>query len=313
MQIEIDIPRPWLTLSLIVGGVAAYFYLGAGSVGESVTAQVTQGEIERAEEIEEREGIEEIKEREEEVVVPPPVGGQYRDPALITKAAEEEVRRARIEQAILERQEEILRYELRVLEEERQARGPNVSPELEEEFRHATRRLVSLLQDQERAEQFLLESLNQIWEAQGRATALGKGFVGSGKPLKLSWPVKVTWISAGFHGSQYEEIFGFAHEGVDLPVLQGTLVRTAAAGTVREVAEGPFDYILIQHDDGSVALYGHLSAFLVEEGQYVRAGDPIARSGGRPGTDLFTTGEHLHFELRINGVAVDPLKYLPPL
>ena len=61
-------------------------------------------------------------------------------------------------------------------------------------------------------------------------------------------------------------------------------------------------------------MYGHISGFLVEERQKVRAGDAVALSGGRPGTKgagRLTTGAHLHFEVLKDGTQVNPLQYLP--
>jgi murein DD-endopeptidase MepM/ murein hydrolase activator NlpD len=71
--------------------------------------------------------------------------------------------------------------------------------------------------------------------------------------------------------------------------------------------------VTIRHDNGLATLYGHVSGFLVQEGQRVRAGDPIALSGGTPGTKgagRLTTGAHLHFEVYLDGKKVDPLEYL---
>ena len=243
-------------------------------------------------------------------------GGEIREPAEEILEAEEDVRRARIEQALLRRKEEILRYELTQLEEERQSMGRTIDEDLEEDFREATRTLSGLLRDERTAEQFLLASLNQIWEAQGRAQTLGRNLNGREDTIRLVWPVDPSLgISAGFRDPAYEKRFGFAHNGTDIRALQGSEVFAAAPGVVKSVIDNGlgFNSVTIEHDDGFVTLYGHVTKFLVAEGDTVQAGDVIALSGGRPGSPGagFSTGPHLHFELYVNGVAVDAEDYLP--
>ncbi len=65
--------------------------------------------------------------------------------------------------------------------------------------------------------------------------------------------------------------------------------------------------MIIQHADGSRTLYGHLSEIWVGQGQYVSQGQGI----GALGSTGYSTGPHLHFEVQIGGVSVDPLAYLP--
>jgi len=65
--------------------------------------------------------------------------------------------------------------------------------------------------------------------------------------------------------------------------------------------------VMIDHGDGVVSLYGHLSSFSVSLGQTVTQGQAI----GAMGSSGFSTGSHLHFEIRENGKLVDPLVFLP--
>lgn len=135
----------------------------------------------------------------------------------------------------------------------------------------------------------------------------------------FAWPVadRSRGISAGFLDPSYKDRFGFAHEAVDIPVQQGTTVYAPAAGRVLEVNDRGYGYntLVLEHADGMTTVYGHVGTFLVSQGDVVHKGDPIALSGGRPGSKgagLLTTGPHLHFEMRADGEAVDPLVYLPP-
>ena len=71
---------------------------------------------------------------------------------------------------------------------------------------------------------------------------------------------------------------------------------------------------MLMHNDELATVYGHISAFNVSEGQYIKQGDVIGLSGGTPGTlgaGWMTTGAHLHLEVRVNGRPVDALNYLP--
>lgn len=98
------------------------------------------------------------------------------------------------------------------------------------------------------------------------------------------------------------------HKGIDWAVPIGTAVVASNAGVVTKAgwASGYGYAVYIKHADGRETRYAHLSKVLVKAGQTVEQGQRIALSGntGR------STGPHLHFEIRINGSAVNPLKYL---
>lgn len=98
------------------------------------------------------------------------------------------------------------------------------------------------------------------------------------------------------------------HKGVDWAVPTGTTVVASNGGTVAFAgwASGYGYAVYINHSDGRQTRYGHLSKVLVKSGQTVEQGQVIAKSGntGR------STGPHLHFEIRIGGTAVDPLKHM---
>lgn len=108
--------------------------------------------------------------------------------------------------------------------------------------------------------------------------------------------------------SGYGRRWGRLHAGIDLAAGSGALIRAAAAGTVSSAgSEGGYGQaIRIVHSDGTETLYAHNSSLLVGRGEKVKAGQQIAREGSSGNV----TGPHLHFEVRINGVPVDPAAWL---
>lgn len=103
----------------------------------------------------------------------------------------------------------------------------------------------------------------------------------------------------------YRRRFRRMHKGVDLKLNIGDTVRAAFDGRVRITnyeRRGYGKYVVVRHTNDLETVYGHLSEFLVEPDQYVRAGDPIAL-GGNTGR---STGPHLHFETRYMGYAINP-------
>lgn len=248
---------------------------------------------------------------------PEAVGGSGRETVQVVSEAEREIHGARVTQEVLKRKGEILRYQLRLLEEGQHRWEFSDVPERREQWRRTHAELMVLLQDERAAEFHIREALRELWEAEDEARGWSQRYDAQRNiPMDLAWPVDtIREVSAPFHDPAYEEHFGIPHEGIDIPVLQGTEVRAAADGIVRTVSDRGqgFNSLTIVHEDGLVTLYGHVSSFLVTEGQHVRRGDPIARSGGEPGTPgagLLSTGQHLHFEVIIHGVHVDPLQYL---
>jgi len=108
--------------------------------------------------------------------------------------------------------------------------------------------------------------------------------------------------------SGYGARWGRLHAGIDLAAGVGAPISAVAAGTVVVAAdEGGYGRVVrLQHDDGTVTLYAHLSELLVRPGQRVTAGTYI----GREGSSGQSTGPHLHFEVRVGGVPVDPAPWL---
>ena len=99
------------------------------------------------------------------------------------------------------------------------------------------------------------------------------------------------------------------HSGIDLVAAMGTAVRAMASGTVTVINDrnGYGLHVIIDHGNGISTLYGHLSASAVVTGEDVVSGEVI----GAVGTSGNSTGPHLHFEIRRNGVPQDPTEDLP--
>jgi len=102
---------------------------------------------------------------------------------------------------------------------------------------------------------------------------------------------------------------GTYHRGLDIGAPTGTPIVAAAPGQVvlASAGYGYGNYVVIRHDNGYETLYAHFSQIYVGQGQWVAQGETI----GAVGSTGWSTGPHLHFEVRVGGIAVDPLYYLP--
>ncbi|MCL6589794.1 MAG: M23 family metallopeptidase [Firmicutes bacterium] len=122
------------------------------------------------------------------------------------------------------------------------------------------------------------------------------------------WPVNSRIFSS--FGWRFHPIYKTykMHEGVDLLALTGTKVRAAADGVVSFAGwEDGYGYLIkIQHGYGYETRYGHNSRLLVHEGQAVKKGQLICYSGNTGAS----TGPHLHYEVRVNGTPVNPVRFL---
>ncbi|MCQ4864274.1 M23 family metallopeptidase [Pseudoflavonifractor phocaeensis] len=117
------------------------------------------------------------------------------------------------------------------------------------------------------------------------------------------------WVSSGYGWREHPVDGGEKfHNGVDLAVNDGTHVKAFADGTVDYIGESPIYglYTQIDHGNGVTTFYAHCGKLLVQQGQSVKMGDVIAESGETGNA----TGPHLHFEIKKDGVLLNPLYYI---
>jgi len=147
------------------------------------------------------------------------------------------------------------------------------------------------------------------------AASSRRGVLNQGK-YSLLWPIPSRLLTATFHDSDYYGRFKFVHNAIDIATPQGTPIKAPADAYVAKVhfnGSTNYAYIALDHGNGMVTVYGHVSAVLVTTEQFVPVGTTIGLTGATPGTTgagWLTTGPHLHFEVWLNGGARDPLAYL---
>lgn len=146
----------------------------------------------------------------------------------------------------------------------------------------------------------------QAWETRNGG---GGSYAGSYHGGTLLMPVH-GWKSSDF-GTRYDPYYRVwqLHAGTDIAAGDGAPIRVAADGRVIRAgyAGGYGNYTCVSHGNRLSTCYGHQSEIDVYVGQHVRRGQVI----GKVGTTGASTGSHLHFETRVNGVPKNPLKYLP--
>lgn len=150
-------------------------------------------------------------------------------------------------------------------------------------------------------EQASRELAARIQAAQGAAVAPSVA-TGGVSAQGLVWPVNGTLTST------FGWRWGRMHEGIDIAAPGGTPIVAAATGTIIIAGwmGGYGNLVVIDHGGGLATAYGHQSSIAVGVGQVVAQGQVI----GYMGSTGHSTGNHLHFEVRVNGAAVDPLGYL---
>lgn len=170
------------------------------------------------------------------------------------------------------------------------------------QLRHELRRRTDELEER-------LAALNATYlELQRRIDTAGSR-IGSIPAIQPVINKQLTLLTASY-GMRFHPFFKTlkSHQGVDYTIPEGSRVFATADGTVTSVAmrnSTSGQTVTIDHGNGYETLYGHLSRILVHKGQRVRRGDIIALSGD---TGL-SLAPHLHYEVRLNGMRVDPIHY----
>ncbi len=159
----------------------------------------------------------------------------------------------------------------------------------------------------ERAYRELIETSRQIEQLIKRIQSGDKNIGGS--TGTMTWPAEGE-VTSPF-GWRVHPIFGTQrlHTGIDIGADYGDAIRAADGGVVihADWMGGYGNAVIIDHGNGISTLYAHNSQLLVSEGQTVSKGQTVARCGSTG----YSTGPHLHFEVRHNGSPVNPLNYLP--
>lgn len=137
----------------------------------------------------------------------------------------------------------------------------------------------------------------------------GQGGVGAAPDARGVSGSGVAWPTSGIITSPFGQRWGKLHAGYDIANSLGTPIKAAKTGTViQSGSNGGYGIsIIIDHGNGFSTMYAHMSQAIVTQGQVVKQGQQI----GMMGSTGNSTGNHLHFETRVNGTARNPGDYLP--
>ena len=147
----------------------------------------------------------------------------------------------------------------------------------------------------------LEQEIQELLQNEGSDEAYGDG--------QLKWPVPTRSYISSYFG--WRTLYGRPnyHKGIDIPGSAGTNIVAADSGKVLKVSKLTYGYgwhVIIDHGNGVSTLYAHCSRLDVSVGDYVEKGQVVAGIG----TTGNSTGNHVHFEVRINGVQQNPLNYV---
>ena len=190
---------------------------------------------------------------------------------------------------------------LQIREAERKAREEE-ERRLAEERRQREEARRKQQEEQRRLEQARVRQQQQV-QSQPRLRRANAVVAAAG----YRWPMSNFTITTYFGR---RGVFQRFHTGIDLAAPTGTPIYAARAGQVDTAGWSRFGYglhVILDHGGAQETLYGHMSRIVVRPGQWVTRGDLI----GYVGSTGWSTGPHLHFEVRVGGAARDPMAYLP--
>ena len=201
--------------------------------------------------------------------------------------------------------------EVRIELEAKRAIQEELKKELDVRREHWTNVLAAAVQEQEDITDFIVAEEDRIARELEEARRRAELEARLGQISESGW----VWPGGGNvtspFGMRLHPILGYVrmHNGVDMPCAIGDPIRAATEGivTIAESYGGYGNTVVIQHANSISSLYAHLNSWSVNVDQYVFTGEQI----GACGTTGLSTGPHLHFEIRISGVPVDPMPYLP--
>jgi murein DD-endopeptidase MepM/ murein hydrolase activator NlpD len=155
---------------------------------------------------------------------------------------------------------------------------------------------------------FLQKNIGAATLPVGALQMVSTGGLGDLTSTPSLWPV-IGHLTGTF-GERMDPFSGEGafHTGVDIATQYGDAVRAAGDGIVVEAGDrsGYGRVVVVDHGRGVTTWYGHLSSFNVIVGEQIRRGDTI----GNVGVSGRSTGPHVHYEVRINGAPVNPMRYL---
>lgn len=201
--------------------------------------------------------------------------------------------------------------EVRVQLEIQRTKQAEIKAELDVRREQWNSMLATAVQEQEQISNYIAAEEERIARELEEARRRAELEARLGEITEAGWVLPSPGLAISFFGLRMHPILGYArmHNGVDYNCNTGDAIRSATDGIVITAEYyGGYGYtVIVQHANSTSTLYAHLSNIYVQLEEYVVAGEQV----GACGSTGLSTGPHLHFEVRISGVPVDPLPYLP--